>query len=49
MMDGLKNNMTFMVSNMAMIGWISYFFSGFVLGKRPQTTPCFCSSTRQVH
>ena len=34
-MDGMKNNMMFMVSNMVMIGWISYFFSGFVLVKVP--------------
>ena len=33
MMEGMKNNMMFMFSNMLMIGWISYFFSGFVLGE----------------
>lgn len=32
MMEGMKNNMMFMFSNMIMIGWISHFFSGFVLG-----------------
>lgn len=35
MMEGMKNNMMFMFSNMFMIGWISYFFSGFVLVKVP--------------
>ena len=35
MMDAMKNNMMFMMSNMLMIGWISYFFSGFVLGTPP--------------
>lgn len=35
MMEGMKNNMMFMFSNMIMIGWISHFFSGFVLVKVP--------------
>lgn len=35
MMDMMKANMTMMVPNMVMMGWISYFFSGFVLVKVP--------------
>ena len=32
MVDMLKGNMAFMVPNIAMMGLISYFFAGFVLG-----------------
>ena len=35
MMDMMKTNMTMMVPNMVMMGWISYFFSGFVIVKIP--------------
>ena len=44
MMEGMKNNMMFMFSNMLMIGWISYFFSGFVLGEArvPMHSSCVC-------
>ena len=31
----MKGNMTMMVPNIVMMGWISYFFSGFVLVKVP--------------
>jgi hypothetical protein len=33
MMEMMKGNMTFMVSNFVMMGLMSYFFGGFVLGK----------------
>lgn len=35
MMDMMKNNVTFLVPNMLMMTFISYFFSGFVLVKVP--------------
>lgn len=35
MTDMLKNNLTMIVSSMGMFGWISYFFSGFILAKVP--------------
>jgi len=35
MMDGMKGNISFMVPNMIMMTFISYFFSGFVLVKVP--------------
>jgi len=34
-MDMMKQNMTYMVPQMVMMGWISYFFSGFVIVKVP--------------
>jgi len=37
MMDMLKGNLSMMVPNIVMMGWISYFFSGFVLVKIPFT------------
>lgn len=33
MMDMMKGNMTFMLPNMVMMGFVSYFFAGFVLAK----------------
>ena len=39
MMEQMKGNMTMMVPNMVMMGWISYFFSGFVLGKTAPAHP----------
>mmetsp|Transcript_17863 Transcript_17863/g.28958 ORF Transcript_17863/g.28958 Transcript_17863/m.28958 type:complete len:245 (+) Transcript_17863:31-765(+) len=35
MMDMMKGNLTMMIPNIVMMGWISYFFSGFVLVKVP--------------
>eukprot|EP00658_Telonema_sp_P-2_P007815 TRINITY_DN1290_c0_g1_i1.p1 TRINITY_DN1290_c0_g1~~TRINITY_DN1290_c0_g1_i1.p1 ORF type:complete len:197 (+),score=43.91 TRINITY_DN1290_c0_g1_i1:189-779(+) len=35
LMDMMKKNMVMMVPQLAMMGWISYFFSGFVVGKMP--------------
>ncbi|CAH0473606.1 unnamed protein product [Peronospora belbahrii] len=35
MLEMMKGNMTFMVSNFVMMGLMSYFFSGFVLAKVP--------------
>eukprot|EP00924_Labyrinthula_sp_SR-Ha-C_P013201 snap_masked-scaffold_12-processed-gene-12.58-mRNA-1 protein AED:0.03 eAED:0.03 QI:0/-1/0/1/-1/1/1/0/254 len=35
MQNMLKQNMVMMIPNMVMFGWISYFFSGFVLVKVP--------------
>jgi hypothetical protein len=35
MVDMLKNNMTFMIPNVVVGGFISYFFAGFVLAKVP--------------
>lgn len=32
MLEMMKGNMTFMVSNFVMMGLMSYFFGGFVLG-----------------
>lgn len=32
MLDMMKGNMAFMVPNVVMMGLISYFFAGFVLG-----------------
>jgi hypothetical protein len=37
MMDMLKGNFTNIVPNLAMMGFVSYFFSGFVLGTFPHT------------
>lgn len=34
-MDGMKKNMAYMVPQMVMMGWINYFFSGFVMVKVP--------------
>lgn len=31
MMEGMKKNMAMMVPQMVMMGWVNYFFSGFVL------------------
>lgn len=36
-MEMMKGNMTMMIPNIVMMGWISYFFSGFVLVKVPFT------------
>jgi ER membrane protein complex subunit 3 len=35
MMEGMKKNMAMMIPQMVMMGWINYFFSGFVLSKFP--------------
>lgn len=35
MLEMMKGNMTFMVSNFVMMGLMSYFFGGFVLGASP--------------
>ena len=35
MVGMMKQNMMNMVPNMLMMGWVSYFFSGFVLVKLP--------------
>lgn len=32
MMEGMKKNLAMMIPQMIMMGWINYFFSGFVLG-----------------
>merc|ERR1712195_249902 len=34
-MDMMKKNMEMVVPQMAMMGWVSYFFSGFIVGKMP--------------
>lgn len=39
MMDMMKGNMTFMLPNFAMMGFVSYFFSGFVCLKVPFPMP----------
>lgn len=31
----MKQNMVMIVPNIAMMGWVSYFFTGFVVGKIP--------------
>ena len=36
-MEMMKGNMSMMIPNVVMMGWISYFFSGFVLVKVPFT------------
>lgn len=35
MADALKNNLSMGISTMAQYAWVSYFFSGFVIGKVP--------------
>jgi hypothetical protein len=35
MINMMKQNMAMIVPNMLMMGWVSYFFSGFVLVKLP--------------
>lgn len=35
MMEMMKGNITMMVPNIVMMGWVSYFFNGFVLVKVP--------------
>jgi hypothetical protein len=37
MVNMMKQNMSMMLPNVVMMGWISYFFSGFVLAKVPFT------------
>jgi hypothetical protein len=39
MMDMMKGNITFMLPNFAMMGFVSYFFSGFVCLKVPFSMP----------
>lgn len=39
MMDMMKGNMTFMLPNMVMMAFVSYFFAGFVLVKMPFPLP----------
>jgi ER membrane protein complex subunit 3 len=39
MMDMMKGNMTFMIPNMVMMAFVSYFFAGFVLVKMPFPMP----------
>lgn len=39
MMDMMKGNMTFMLPNFAMMGFVGYFFSGFVCLKVPFSMP----------
>lgn len=39
MMDMMKGNMTFMLPNMVMMAFVSYFFAGFVLVKMPFPMP----------
>lgn len=41
MLEMMKGNMTFMVSNFVMMGLMSYFFGGFVLGA---SLTCLCLS-----
>ena len=31
----MKQNMVMMVPNMVLMGWVSYFFAGFIVGKIP--------------
>jgi ER membrane protein complex subunit 3 len=31
MMEGMKKNMAMMVPQMIMMGWVNYFFAGFIL------------------
>jgi ER membrane protein complex subunit 3 len=33
MMDGMKKQMAMNIPQMVMMGWISYFFSGFVMSE----------------
>jgi len=39
MVDMMKGNMTFMIPNVVLMGFVSYFFSGFVLVKMPFPMP----------
>lgn len=40
MLEMMKGNMTFMVSNFVMMGLMSYFFGGFVLGTSTVVVNC---------
>lgn len=35
MMGGMKQNLAMIIPNMLQMGWVSYFFAGFVLVKLP--------------
>ena len=42
MMAGMKTQMVMMVPQMVIMGWINFFFQGFVLSESP--LPLVCSS-----
>jgi ER membrane protein complex subunit 3 len=41
MMGGMKNQMVMMVPQMVIMGWINFFFQGFVLSTWPLHSPCY--------
>ena len=44
MMAGMKTQMVMMVPQMVIMGWINFFFQGFVLSESP--LPLVCSHSR---